>query len=314
MRVYKDVEHEQGKDMPQQLLLKELQTLAAELREKERATVYSVPEAMLEAVKKEKQLEKFLQDVFIQVSGSGGTDIRHIIRRQFGMSKEQSDTMHRWASHIKEQLEEALHDAIERADIRTGKLFFVGDVPRKQMAEALELLKGIAHAAVRRQLHPRSPGAEVYVEMLELTLRYCSLPYTYPAAEPVTFRNLIALDRLEAMAGGERDVIEALKRCGKAWYQRSGFTFLEQRDTYFSYEQVSQLLYTLTDEQLERLRSDYIRYVEHEYNALKAKPELHRAELLTATLEAALGWEAGRVYEEAIEADEAEGPVPLWLL
>jgi hypothetical protein len=284
------IDNRQGGFQVEDTLLTELGRLVEELRGKENATVYAVPDAVLDAVKKEKHLDKFLHEVFLQVSGSGGVDIANVIRREFGISKEHTDHMDRWAPHIKEQLEDVLHDAIDRAEIRTGKLFFTGSVPKAQMGEALGLLQSMAHAAVSRQLNPKCAGPDAYVEMLNLTLRYYGLPYTYPAGDDISYRNLIASERLEAMAGNNPSITAALKAAAKIWYQQSGFTFLESRESYHTFDQVRQLLYALTPEQLGRLRSDFIHYIREEAIRLSKKPELHRAEYLKAMLEATLSW------------------------
>ncbi|MBD2871382.1 hypothetical protein [Paenibacillus arenilitoris] len=274
-------------------LLNELRRFAAALERKDAAAVYAVPDADLHAVKKAKSLEKLLHDIFMQASGSGGIDLRSILRREFGIRGALMDRFAQWAPHSKEQFEDALHDAIDRADIRAGNqgAFFAGTPGKKEAAEALSLLKEIAHAAVSCKFRAGRADPEPYVVMLDRLLQFYALPNTYPEGNAVQYRNLIAADRLRAMAGGREPIAAALKASAKAWYQQSPHRFLESREGYVSHDVVRQYLYALTEEQAERLRGEYVGHVREEFRLLKAKPDLHRARQLLTMLEAALGWE-----------------------
>ncbi|MDF2963321.1 MAG: hypothetical protein K0S39_5056 [Paenibacillus sp.] len=276
----------------QQTLLSELKQFIADLKQKETATFYTIPDEIMGAVKKAKNLEKFIHEIFNVVNGSGGIDISNIVRREFGMSKELTDRIDQWAPYSKEQFVDALHDAVDRMEIRAGKrgLFFEGSPDKKEMTEALRLLKGIAHAAVTCQFNPRLAGPEVYVEILENLIRFYSLPNAFPSSHRIKYRNLIPSSRLNALSGNHETITAALKAHAKEWYQTSPFTFLEDREWYPGYEYVHYYLYILTGEQLERLRNDFILYAGDEFKLLKAKPELHRAEYLEAMLESVLGW------------------------
>jgi hypothetical protein len=276
----------------QPTLLLELEQFITDLKHKEDATVYTIPSEIIGAIKKSKNLEKFLHDIFTAVNGSGGIDISNIVRREFGMSKGLTDHINQWAPHSKEQFEDALHDAIDRTEIRAGKqgMFFVGSADKKEFAEAIGLLRDIAHATVKCQFNPKSAGPDVYVEILEKLLRFYTLPHTYPAGNVVNFRNLISSERLYAMSGNDYAITAALKAHSKAWYQNSSFTFLENMESYHTYEYVRYFLYALTEEQLECLRNDFIRYIRDEFKIVYAKPELHRAEYLKAMLETVLSW------------------------
>lgn len=163
------------------------------------------------------------------------------------------------------------------------------------MAEALELLRGIAHSAVRCQFHADKTGPDVYVDMLDKSLRFYALPNTYPAGDPIQYRNLISAKRLYAMSGNNETITAVLQAHAKIWYQQSPFTFLEEREGYHTYEDVRYFLYALADEQLERLRNDFVRYIREEFRLVKAKPQPHHAEHLLAMLEAALSWKAGEI-------------------
>lgn len=281
--------------MMQQTLLAELELLIADLKQKEKSIVYTIPDEIMGAVKRAKHLERFLLDVLDAVIGSGGISITSIIRREFGMSKDLTDHIDRWAPYSKEQFEDELHEAIDRADIRAGKqgLFFEGTVSKKESVEALGLLKDIAHAAVRCQFNPRFTGPEAYVDLLDKLIQYYALPHTHPAGSPVKYRSLISSGRLYAMSGNMDTIAAALKAHVKQWYQMSSFTFLEDREWYPSYEYVQEYSYALTGEQLERLRDDFIRLIGDEFAVLKSKPELHKAEYLRKMLETVLNWKAG---------------------
>ncbi|CAG7646576.1 hypothetical protein ACFQI7_23910 [Paenibacillus allorhizosphaerae] len=276
----------------QQAMLQELNRLIAELKQKEEAAVYTVPQEAIGAVKKAKHLEKFLLDLFDVVNGGGGIDIRGIIRREFGLSKMLTDRMDRWAAYGKELLEDELHEAIDRAEIRAGKqhLFFVGPVGKQVLAEALGLLKQMAHAAVRLQFHPGQAGSGVYVAMLDPSLRFYELPSAQPDENMSRYRLLIASGRLHAMSGNDESIAADLKAHVKQWYQNGSLTFLEQREWHLSYEHVPEYLYALTADQIERLQDDFMRHISEEFALVKAKPELYRAEQLKKTLEAVLSW------------------------
>ncbi|TFE25365.1 hypothetical protein [Cohnella luojiensis] len=276
-------------------LLSELRKFVAELEQKEAAAKYIVPGEIMKAVKKAKSLEKLLHEIFMQASGHGGIQLSPIIRREFGMNEELMDHFAQWAPYIKEQFEEELHDAIDRAEIRAGNqgVFFEGTPSKKEAEEVLRLLKDIAHAAVRCQFHARLAGPELYVDILEKLLQFYALPNTYPEGNVVSYRNLISADRLYAMSGCDDTITDALKDFAKAWYQRSPHTFLESMEGYFSYEYVHHFLFAITEEQLERLRSDYIRYIEEEFKLVRAKPELNRANNLKIMLETVLSWTTG---------------------
>lgn len=276
----------------QQPLLEELEQLIADLKQKEKSAVYTVPDEVIVNIKKAKNLERLLLEILNTVQGSSGVDIVNILRREFGISRNLTDRFARWAVHSKEQLADALHDAIDRAEIRAGKLglFFVGSPAKQEAAEALALLKDIAHAAVRLQFNTRYAGADAYVEMQDKLLRFHELPNTFPGSGAVKYRSLLSEDRLYAMSGKDQEITEALKASTRAWYQRSFLAFMESREWYPDYDYVQAYLYLLTEEQLERLRDDFIRYIGEEFTKLKAKPELHRAESLKLMLETALSW------------------------
>jgi hypothetical protein len=276
----------------QPTLLLELEQFITDLKHKEGAIIYTIPGEIMGAIKKAKNLEKFLHDIFITVNGSGGINISNIVRREFGMSMELTDHIHQWARHSKEQFEDALHDAIDRAEIRAGKqgLFFGGSADKKEFTEAIGLLKDIAHATVRCQFNPKYAGPDVYIEILEKLIQFYALPHTYPAGDVVNYRNLISSERLYAMSGNDDAITAALKARSKEWYQNSSFTFLENRESYHTYEYVQYYLYALTEEQLERLRNDFIQYIGDDFKMVKAKPELHRAKYLKTMLETVLSW------------------------
>lgn len=275
-----------------QTLLLELKQFITDLKQKEEATVYPIPSEIMSAIHKTKNLEKLLHDIFAVVNGSGDINISSIIRREFGMSKELTDHINQWARHSKEQFEDALHDAIDRAEIRAGKqsLFFGGAADKNEVTKALELLKDIAHLAVKRQLHPNIAGPDIYVEILDKLIQFYALPHTYPAGTMIDFRNLISSDRLYAMSGNNDAITAALKTRAKEWYQNSSYTFLESRESFHSYENVQYYLYALTEDQLERLRDDFIQYTEDEFKLVKAKPDLHKAKHLAIMLETVLRW------------------------
>jgi hypothetical protein len=276
----------------QQTLLEEMKQFITDLKQKEEATVYTIPSEIMGAIKKAKNLERFLHEVFTTVNGSGGINISNIIRREFGMSMELTDHINQWAPYSKEQFEDALHDAIDRAEIRTGKqgMFFEGSADKKKITEALGLLKGIAHTAIRCQFNPKFAGPDAYVEILDKLIQFYALPHTYPAGNMINYMNLISSERLYAMSGNNDIITAALKVHAKEWYQDSSFTFLESREWYHTYEYVQYYLYVLTEEQLERLRNDFIQYIRDDFNMAKAKPELHRAEFLKTMLETVLSW------------------------
>ncbi|MCZ8514021.1 hypothetical protein O9H85_16645 [Paenibacillus filicis] len=276
-------------------LLSELKRFVAELEQKEAAAVYIVPDEVMKAVKKAKGLEKLLHEIVMQVSGSGGIHLHPILRREFGIRGALMDRFDRWAPYSKDQFEDELHDAIDRAEIRTGKqgVFFEGTPGKKEAAEALQLLKDIAHAAVRCQFHARLADPEPYVGILDKLLQFYALPNTYPEGNAFSFRSLISADRLHAMSGDDDTVTDALKAFAKAWYRQPPQPFLESKESYFSYEEVQNVLYALTEEQVERLRSDYIRRIEEEYKQVRAKPDLDRAKHLKRMLETVLGWTPG---------------------
>ncbi|WP_028612836.1 hypothetical protein [Paenibacillus harenae] len=273
-------------------LLSEIRQFTAMLERKEAEAVYTVPDADIHAVKKAKSLEKLLHEIFMQVSGSGGIQLGSIIRREFGIRGELMDRFEQWLPYSKEQFEDELHLAIDRADIRAGNqgVFFAGTPSKKEAAEALQLLKEIAHAAVICQFQTKRADPEQYVRILEKLLRFYALPNTYPEGNAVQYRNLISADRLLAMAGGDDRITDALKAYAKEWYQQSPYSFLESMEGYLSYDFVRHFLYALTDDQLERLRGDYVRHIEEEFARLKAKPNLHRARNLQTMLETVMSW------------------------
>lgn len=273
-------------------LLSEITQFAAMLEQKEAKAVYRVPDADIHAVKKAKSLEKLLHEIFMQVSGSGGIGLSSIIRREFGIRGELMDHFEQWLPYSKEQFEDELHDAIDRADIRAGNqgVFFAGTPSKKEAAEALQLLKEIAHAAVSCQFHAKRAEPDRYVSILEKLLQFYALPNTYPEGNAVQYRNLISADRLYAMAGGDDRIADALKAYAKEWYQQSPHSFLESMEGYLSFDFVRHFLYALTDEQLERLHGEYVRHIKEEFAKLKVKPNLHRARNLQTMLETVLSW------------------------
>jgi hypothetical protein len=88
----------------------------------------------------------------------------------------------------------------------------------------------------------------------------------------------------------EKCYTDALKAFAKEWYQQSPHTFLVSKEGYLSYQYVHHFLYVLTEEQLERLSSDYIRHIEEEFKMERAKPSLNRAKNLEIMLETVLSW------------------------
>ncbi|MDR6879985.1 hypothetical protein J2X61_001732 [Bacillus sp. 3255] len=284
---------EKGGTRVEQSLLHAMEQFIADLQKKEAAAVYTIRDDAMNAIKKAKNLDTFLHDMINLVQGSGGIDLTSIIRREFGISKDIMQHFDRLARHSKEQFEEALHDAIDRAEIRAGKqgMFFAASPDKQERADALRLLKDIAHAAVKIQFHRKSEGAETYVELLDKLIRFYELPHTYPAGDAVNYKKLIASDRLNAMSGNNETISLRLREFAKAWYQQSAFTFLESRDTYPVYEDVRNYLYALNEDQLNRLRTDFIRQIRLDFEAVQAAKDLHRAEALKKQLEAVMSWE-----------------------
>ncbi|KRF42753.1 hypothetical protein [Paenibacillus sp. Soil787] len=273
-------------------LLSELKQLITDLEQKAAETIYTIPIEIMGATKKAKNLERFLYDIFAVVNGSGGINLLSIIRREFGMSVELTDHIDQWAPYSKDQFEDALHDAIDGAEIRAGKqgLFFEGSPDKKEAAEAFHLLKSIAHAAVKCQFNPKLAGPQAYIEILDHVIQFYELPNSFLDDSMIKYRNLLSSDRLYAMSGKDETITAALKSHVKEWYQRSSFTFLENSEWYHTYESVRDYLYVLTEEQLERLRSDFIEHIRNELKLVKAKPELHRVKHLTSMLENVLSW------------------------
>ncbi|NRF93093.1 hypothetical protein HQN89_19150 [Paenibacillus frigoriresistens] len=273
-------------------LLLELKQLITDLEQKRAETIYTIPHEIMGATKKAKNLERFLHDIFAVVNGSGGINLLSIIRREFGMSVELTDHIDQWAPYSKDQFEDALHDVIDRAEIRAGKqgLFFQGSPDKKEAAEALHLLKSIAHAAVKCQFHPKLAGPHAYIEILDSVIQFYALPNSFPDDSMIKYRNLLSSDRLYALSGNDDTITAALKIHVKEWYQRSSFTFLENSEWYHTYESVLEYLYVITEEQLERLRIDYIQQIRDEFIIVKAKPDLHRVKHLTSMLETVLNW------------------------
>lgn len=275
-------------------LVSELKRFIAEMERKEAAAVYAVPDEVIRRVRKAKPHERFLHEIFVQAGGSGGIRLESAIRREFGIPAELMDRFRRWAPYSKEKMEDALHEAVDRVEIKAGNqgVFFAGTPGKAEAAEALRLLKELAHAAVNCQfrIEPFDAEPEPYVAMLDNLLQFVSLPNTYPEGNDVTFRNLIAEDRLAAMSKGSTPVAEALKAWARNWYRQSTHTFLQHAEGYFSYDYVRNYLYILTGEQLEELRGDYLMQIRGEFERLKAKPDLARATELLDKLETVMGW------------------------
>ncbi len=273
-------------------VLSELKQLITDLEKKEAETIYTIPSEIMGATRKAKNLERFLYDIFAAVNGSGGINLLNIIRREFGMSVELTDHIDQWAPYSKDQFEDALHDAIDRAEIRAGKqgLFFQGSPDKKEAAEALSLLKSIAHAAVKCQFSPKLAGPQSYIEILDHGIQFYALPNSFPDVSMIKYRNLLSSDRLYAMSGNDDTITAALKIHVKEWYQRSSFTFLENSEWYHTYESVLDYLYVITEEQLECLRIDFIQHICNDFKLVKAKPELHRVKHLKSMLETVLNW------------------------
>src|SRR5690606_2171590 len=133
-----------------------------------------------------------------------------------------------WLPYSKEQFEDELHDAIERAEIRAGNqgVFFIGTPSKKESGEALRLLKDIAHAAVKCQFHHELASPDLYVEMMDKLLQFFALENTYPEGNAISYRTLISADRLYAMCGEDNTIAEAMKTFVRNWYQHSSHTFL----------------------------------------------------------------------------------------
>ncbi|TLS53200.1 hypothetical protein FE782_07510 [Paenibacillus antri] len=272
-------------------LLMELKMFVEELERKERSAVYRVPDEAVKNVKRAKSLEPLLHDMFMQAIGPGGIRLEPILRREFGIDAALTDRIDQWAPYDKERMADALHDAVDRADIRAGNqgVFFKGTPSREEAQDALRMLRTIAHAAVAIRFAERSAGPEPYVEMLDGALRFYELPNTFPEGTPADYRSLLSERRLASMSGSD-DVTNALKAFARAWYQRSSFTFLENPDDYFSYEEVEPLLYALTEEQTERLRARYTERVRELFETARRKKDLDRARKLTTMLETVIGW------------------------
>jgi hypothetical protein len=273
-------------------LLTELSRFVAELESKEASARYPIPDEVIHTVRKAKSLEKLLHEIFMQVSGNGGIHLNSIIRREFGIRAELMDHFGQWAPHSKEQFEDQLHDAIDRAEIRAGNqgVFFKGTPGKQEASEALRLLKDMAHGAVKIHFHKNQAGSELYVNIMDKLLQFYALPNTYPEGDHIQLRNLISAERLHAMSGGDEIVTEALRAWTKAWYQSSRRSFLESMEAYPSYEYVRHFLYALSGEQVERLRAEYIRHISEDFKKVKAKPDLHRARGLKNMLEEVLSW------------------------
>ncbi|PZD97399.1 hypothetical protein DNH61_03365 [Paenibacillus sambharensis] len=273
-------------------LLSELAEFTAELESKEAAAVYVVPDQVISAVRKARSLERLLHEIFMQVSGSGGIELQSVLRREFGIKSELTDRLKQWAPYSKDHFEDELHEAIDRADIRAGNqgIFFAGTPSKQEAAEALALLQGIAHAAVQIQFRPDPADPQLFVEILDKILQFYALPNTYPEGSAIQYRNLISEERLRAVSDGHEAVLIALKQHARQWYQHAGWTFLESREGYFSYEDVRNFLYVLSEEQLNKLRNDYICHIHEEFQQLKRKPDLHRAKGLLHMLETVLSW------------------------
>jgi hypothetical protein len=292
LREYWNNETKKGETSMQEPLLEDIQKLIADLKHKEATTIHTVPNEVIRAIQKAKHLERLLLEIFNMASGSGGIDMSSFVRREFGIRSEVIDHMDRWAPYSKEQFEDALHDAIDRAEIRAGKMgmFFEGSAPKKETNHALELLKNIAHAAIKCQFGRKPAGSDLYVEILHNLIQFYAHDLANPSGNQVKYRTLISADRLYIMSGHNDSITAALKAYCREWYQQSSFEFLENKETYPSYEYVQHFLYALTDEQLERLRADYIRHIADEFKLIKARPELHRAEYLKTMLETVLSW------------------------
>ena len=274
-------------------LLTEMKAFVADLERKEAAAAFAVPEEAFKSIRRAKTLETFLHDIFAQAGGGGGIRLLPYIRREFGIDAETIERFDRWAPYAKDRFEEALHEAVDRADIRAGNqgVFFAGTPSRQEAEEALRLLRDIAHAAIEIQFAAGRAAPERYVAILDAQLRFYALPSTYPAGTEADYRSLLAADRLAAFAGGHEAAEQALRRFARAWYQQSGRTFLESREGYFDYTDVPKYVYALTGEQIERLRSDYIRYAEEQFRLLRKKPDIERGRALIDMLEQALQWQ-----------------------
>lgn len=274
-------------------LLSELSKFVTELENKESSARHEVPDEVLKAVKRAKSLERLLYEIFMQVSGNGGIDLRPIIRREFGITGKLMDHFEQWLPYSKEIFEDDLHDAIDRAEIRAGNqgVFFAGTPSKTESEDVLQLLRDIAHSAVKCQFHAQT-GPELYVDILDKLLLFYAMPSTFPEGNASGYRNLIAADRLYAMSGGDDPITEALKASSREWYQKTQQAFLEYKEAYLSYEYVQYTLYVLKEEQLERLRSDYIRYIEQEFKLIKTRPDLIRASHLRSELETVLSWKS----------------------
>ncbi|WP_309118556.1 hypothetical protein [Paenibacillus sp.] len=273
-------------------LLAELKQFVEELERKERSVVYRVPDEAVKNVKRAKSLEPLLHDMFMQAIGPGGIRLQPILRREFGIDAALMDRLDQWAPYDKERMADALHDAVDRAEIRAGNqgVFFKGTPSREEAQEALRILRSIAHAAVAIRFDERTAGPEPYVEMLDGSLRFYALPSTFPEGTPADYRSLLSEGRLASMSGSA-DVTSALKAYARAWYQRSSLTFLENPDDYFSYEEVEPLLYAMTEEQTERLRARYIERIRALFAAVRRENDLDRARKVTTMLETVIGWQ-----------------------
>ena len=275
-------------------LAAELRAFVAELERKSAAVVYAVPEEALKSVRRAKGqgMEGFLHEAFTEAIGSGGISLAGVLRREFGVDGDLLERVNQWAPYAKDEFEEALHEAIDRADIRAGNqgVFFRGTPSKTESAEALRLLRDIAHAAVAIRFAAGAADPEAYVRLLQGILAFYALPNTYPEGTTVDYRNLIAAERLSAMAGGDARAAAALKEAARSWYAGSGRTFLEEPDNYFTYESVEQYLYALSEEGLERLRAAYVASIREQFDRLRRKPDLDRARRLSATLDAVSSW------------------------
>ncbi len=275
-------------------LAAELRAFVAELERKATTVVYAVPEETLKAVRRAKGqgMEGFLHEAFAEAIGSGGISLAGALRREFGVDGDLLARLHQWAPYAKDEFVEALHEAIDRANIRAGNqgVFFRGTPSKSESEEALRLLRTIAHAAVAIRFASGAADSEAYVRLLEGVFAFYALPNTYPEGTTVDYRNLIAAVRLAAMAGGDARATAALKEAARSWYARSGRTFLEEPDTYFTYESVEQYVYLIDEAGLERLRAAYVASIREQFDRLRRKPDLDRARRLSAMLGDVMSW------------------------
>ena len=209
------------------------------------------------ATRKAKNLERFLYDIFAAVNGSGGINLLNIIRREFGMSVELTDHIDQWAPYSKDQFEDALHDAIDRAEIRAGKqgLFFEGSPDKKEAAEALICLRVSPIPRLSVNLVQNWLDHNAYIEILDHVIQFYALPNSFLDVSMIKYRNLLSSDRLYAMSGNDDTITAALKStCKRVVPTFNLYVFGKQRMV--SYVRISPRLFVRYNGRAARMLTD----------------------------------------------------------